>query len=109
MKTLEVRPLSASVGAEVAGTDADELASDAAFAKEVLDALETYGVLILRDLNLPPEQQVAFCGHLGAVDTSSKNHKVDGIYRVSLDPANGAGASYLRGTFVWHVDGCTPL
>jgi alpha-ketoglutarate-dependent taurine dioxygenase len=28
---------------------------------------------------------------------------------VSLDPAaNRRSAAYLRGTFVWHVDGCTP-
>jgi alpha-ketoglutarate-dependent taurine dioxygenase len=52
---------------------------------------------------------VAFCECIGPVDASNGNHEVEGIYRVSLDPAtNRWSAAYLRGTFAWHVDGCTP-
>ena len=29
------------------------------------------------------------------------------IFRVTLDPAKNSAAQYLRGTFDWHIDGCT--
>ena len=29
------------------------------------------------------------------------------IFRVTLDPAKNPSAAYLRGTFDWHIDGCT--
>jgi len=106
---VEIRPLDAAVGAEVSGVDADRLANDTALAPPLVDALESYGVLVFRRLGLLPEQQVAFCGSIGAVDCTNGNHEIEGIYRVSLDPTtNRRSASYLLGTFAWHVDGCTP-
>ena len=29
------------------------------------------------------------------------------IFRVTLDPTKNRAAAYLRGTFDWHIDGCT--
>ena len=29
------------------------------------------------------------------------------IYRVTLDPKKNPSAVYLKGTFEWHIDGCT--
>jgi alpha-ketoglutarate-dependent taurine dioxygenase len=29
------------------------------------------------------------------------------IFRVTLDPSKNSAARYLRGTFDWHIDGCT--
>jgi alpha-ketoglutarate-dependent taurine dioxygenase len=106
--TVEISPLDGIVGAEVSGVDAEQLASDAPLAASLGDALETFGVLVFRGLHLQPEQQVAFCRHLGEIDSSNGNHEVEGIYRVSLDRTTNPSASYLRGTFAWHVDGCTP-
>jgi alpha-ketoglutarate-dependent taurine dioxygenase len=109
VSSIAVEPLSATVGAAVSGVDAGRLVSDTAIAHDVLDALETHGVLVFRAVQLAPDQQVAFCNRIGEVDVSNGNHEVPGIYRVSLDPAtNRRSAAYLRGTFVWHVDGCTP-
>jgi alpha-ketoglutarate-dependent taurine dioxygenase len=71
-------------------------------------ALENYGVLVFREMHLQPEQQVAFCRNVGDVDSSNGNHEVEGVYRITLDRAKSRSASYLRGTFAWHVDGCTP-
>jgi alpha-ketoglutarate-dependent taurine dioxygenase len=92
----------------VSGVDAEQLATDAPLAASLGDALDTFGVLVFRGLHLRPEQQVAFCRHLGEIDCSNGNHEVEGIYRVSLDRTTNPSASYLRGTFAWHVDGCTP-
>jgi alpha-ketoglutarate-dependent taurine dioxygenase len=107
--TLTVERLSDTVGAEVAGVDAERLACGEIEPGAVLDALEANGVLVFPDLSLQPEAQVAFCSRLGAVDYSGSNHPVAGIYRISLDVTKNPKAEYLHSTFDWHIDGCTPL
>lgn len=110
MSLLTVNKLTASVGAEVCGIDPDRLATDDVLAEAVLDALEDNGVLVFPDLHLKPEAQVAFCRRLGEVDHSSDgHHPVPGIYPITLDPSKNSSAAYLRATFDWHIDGCTPM
>ncbi|HXY92482.1 MAG TPA: TauD/TfdA family dioxygenase [Acidimicrobiia bacterium] len=109
MSDMKVTKLSDAVGAEVTGVDVDRLLSDDALPPAIMDALEQHGVLVFRELHLDPERQVAFCRRLGEVDLSPGHHPVPGIYRVTLDTSKNANADYLRGTFVWHIDGCTPL
>lgn len=106
--TITVQPLRADIGAEVSGVDPDRLLTDHTLASSILEALEANGVLVFRDLHLAPESQVAFCRRLGEIDTSAGHHPVEGIYRVSLDTSKNSSASYLKGTFDWHIDGCTP-
>ncbi|UGQ12573.1 TauD/TfdA family dioxygenase [Yinghuangia sp. ASG 101] len=107
--TITCTPLAATVGAEVSGIGAEQLARDDAAAAAVLEALETYGVLVFRGLGLDPEHQIAFSRRLGEIDDEYGHHPVAGIYRVTLDPAKNTSAAYLQGTFEWHMDGCTPL
>ena len=110
MSLLTVTKLTESVGAEVAGLNPNRLASDDALSEAILDALEDNGVLVFRGLRLDPEAQVAFCRRLGEVDHSSDgHHSVAGIYPISLDPSKNSSATYLKATFDWHIDGCTPL
>ncbi|MBY0286852.1 MAG: TauD/TfdA family dioxygenase [Mycobacteriaceae bacterium] len=109
MSLLTINKLTASVGAEVRGLDADAMAADDAVGAAVLDALEDNGVLVFPELGLQPEAQVAFCRKLGEIDHSSDgHHPVAGIYPVTLDKSKNASAAYLRATFDWHIDGCTP-
>ena len=109
MSLLTITKLTASVGAEVTGLDSDMLAGDDALGAAVLDALEDNGVLVFPGLGLTPEAQVAFCRRLGDIDHSSDgHHPVAGIYPVTLDKSKNASADYLRATFDWHIDGCTP-
>jgi alpha-ketoglutarate-dependent taurine dioxygenase len=109
MSLLTINKLTASVGAEVIGVDPDRLAGDAGLGAAILDALEDNGVLVFRGLHLAPEAQVAFCGRLGDVDRSSDgHHPVSGIYPITLDKSKNASAAYLKATFDWHIDGCTP-
>lgn len=107
--SVQFAPLTATVGAEVQGVDSAALASDPDVARTVFQALETYGVLVFRDLHLHPAHQVSFCRQLGDIDCEPGHHPVTGIYRVSLDKSKNSSADYLRGTFYWHMDGCTPL
>ena len=109
MSLLTINKLTECVGAEVVGVDPDRLVSDDSLAEAVLDALERNGVLVFPNLHLDPEAQVAFCRRLGDVDHSSDgHHPVGGIYPITLDKSKNASAAYLRATFDWHIDGCTP-
>src|ERR1700753_4412005 len=109
MGLLTITKLTESVGAEVTGLDPGSLASDDPVGEAVLDALEDNGVLVFRGLQLNPEAQVAFCRRLGEIDHSSDgHHPVPGIYPITLDKSKNASAGYLKATFDWHIDGCTP-
>lgn len=110
MTVLTINKLTDSVGAEVLGVDSDRLASDETLGTAVLHALEDNGVLVFPGLGLKPEAQVAFCRRLGEIDHSSDgHHPVAGIYPVTLDKSKNSSADYLRATFDWHIDGCTPM
>lgn len=110
MSVLTINKLTTSVGAEVSGLDPDRLIADDALAAAVLDALEDNGVLVFHDLHLEPEAQVAFCARLGEVDRSADgHHPVSGIYPITLDKSKNRAVEYLKATFDWHIDGCTPV
>jgi alpha-ketoglutarate-dependent taurine dioxygenase len=109
MSLLTVNKLTASVGAEVTDLNPDALATDEALGAAVLEALEDNGVLVFSGLQLEPQTQVEFCRRLGEIDHSSDgHHAVAGIYPVTLDKSKNSSAAYLRATFDWHIDGCTP-
>ena len=109
MSLLTITKLRDSVGAEVTGLDPAHLASDDPVGETILDALEDNGVLVFRGLRLDPETQVGFCRRLGDIDHSSDgHHPVPGIYPITLDTSKNASAAYLKATFDWHIDGCTP-
>jgi alpha-ketoglutarate-dependent taurine dioxygenase len=110
MSQLTINKLTTFVGAEVTGTEPERVAVDDALATSLLEALEDNGVLVFPGLHLQPEAQVAFCRRLGDVDHSSDgHHPVAGIYPITLDKTKNSSAAYLRATFDWHIDGCTPM
>ena len=109
VSAMVVTPTSKTLGAEITGISPDDLLSDDSIVVSVVDALESHGVLVFRDFDLDPEIQVAFCQKLGELDYSEGHHPVPGIYRVTRDAAKNLSAEYLKGTFHWHIDGCTPL
>lgn len=109
MSLFTVNKLTSNVGAEVLGLDPGRLSSDDALGQALLHALEDNGVLVFPGLKLDPDAQVAFCRRLGEVDHSSDgHHPVAGIYPITLDKSKNSSAGYLRATFDWHIDGCTP-
>ena len=63
-------------------------------------------MLVFRGLHLDDATQVAFSKRLGRVEVFGKGEHPE-IFRVTLDPAKNRAASYLRGTFDWHIDGMT--
>lgn len=103
---LDVAPLTATVGAVVNGVDPERLVSDADLPAWTLQALEAHGVLVFRGMHLDDATQVAFSRRLGEVEKLGNGEHPE-IFRVTLDPSVNRAAAYLRGTFWWHIDGCT--
>jgi alpha-ketoglutarate-dependent taurine dioxygenase len=106
MAVITTERLSATVGALVEGVDRERLVTDDALPAWTLEALEANGALVFRDLHLDDEAQVAFSRKLGKVEKLGKGDLPE-IFRVTLDPSKNRAAKYLRGTFDWHIDGCT--
>ena len=105
-RALALEPLSPTVGAAVLGAHPDQLLRDEEFPGWCLDALERFGVLVFRQLNVDDMTQVAFSKRLGRVETFGKGELPE-IFRVTLDPAKNRAAEYLKGTVDWHIDGLT--
>jgi alpha-ketoglutarate-dependent taurine dioxygenase len=106
MTVVTIEKLSSTVGAEIVGVDGEQLLADEALPGWTLDALEAYGALIFRDLHIDDATQIVFSKKLGRVVTLGSGEHPE-IFRVTLDPAKNPAATYLRGTFDWHIDGCT--
>jgi alpha-ketoglutarate-dependent taurine dioxygenase len=98
--------LSESVGALVHGVDHDVIRSDESFPQWCLAALEENGALVFPGLHLDDPAQIEWSNKLGTVEKLGKGEYPE-IFRVTLDPAKNSAARYLRGTFDWHIDGCT--
>ena len=106
MAVITTEKLGDSVGAQVHGVDREQLLHDDELPAWTLRALEENGALVFRDLHLDDEAQVVFSRKLGKVEIFGKGEHPE-IFRVTLDPAKNPSAQYLRGTFDWHIDGCT--
>ena len=106
MPVMTTEKLTSTVGALVEGVDRDQLLHDDALPAWTLAALEANGALVFRGLHLDDETQVVFSRKLGTVEKLGKGEFPE-IFRVTLDPAKNPSAAYLRGTFDWHIDGCT--
>jgi len=106
MTVLTTEKLGPTVGAAVIDIDPERLLNDASLPEWILGALDTHGALVFRGLHIDDATQVAFSKRLGSVVVLGRGENPE-IFRVTLDPAKNPAAEYLRGTFDWHIDGCT--
>jgi alpha-ketoglutarate-dependent taurine dioxygenase len=105
--TVTTSPIAPGVGVEIVGMTADQLQQPAA-AAETQRALEQYGVVVYREINISDEELVAFSSRLGTlVVQPTGEHRYPEIQTITLDPAktNALLASYRQGNFHWHIDG----
>ena len=108
--TLEVRQLSPTLGIEVRGVDLAAPMSAAAFDR-IYAAFLRHQLLLFRDQQLEPGDQVAFARRFGSVQVHVMNqYHADGhpeIYYLSNLGADGrpSGKHPDRGTVHWHTDG----
>jgi alpha-ketoglutarate-dependent taurine dioxygenase len=68
---------------------------------EVRRLLVERGVLLFREINIADIDQVTLAGLIG--DVRDEGDK--GIFKITLDAKANAGAEYLKGSFLWHMDG----
>ncbi len=106
MAGLTTKKVGDTVGAMVLDVNRDRLLNDDTLPDATLEALETHGALVFRDLHLDDATQVAFSKKLGRVEVFGRGEHPE-IFRVTLDPKKNRSAEYLRGTFDWHIDGMT--
>ena len=78
--------------------------------ERILDALDTYNVLVFPQIHLTDDQIVALSGALGekeevkaTADGSAPSDK--GVYRISLDKDDKTQLEYVKGNDFWHMDG----
>ncbi|MET1754480.1 TauD/TfdA family dioxygenase [Novosphingobium sp. RD2P27] len=97
--SFEVIDLTEFTGSEVR-VGVDELLKPET-GKALRKLLVERGVLVLRGMNLSDEQQVHLAGNIGDVRDEGK----DGVFKVTLDKRENSRAEYLKGSFLWHMDG----
>lgn len=96
---LQTLPLTQHIGSEVRATVDDLLEpGSGALLRELLVAR---GVLVFKRLHLTDEQQVQLTGALGTVREEGGR----AVMKITLDAKASAKADYLKGTFLWHIDG----
>lgn len=106
MGALELRKLSETVGAEVLGADLETMLTDEDFPDWCLRVLEENGTLVFRGLKIDDDSQRLLSQQLNAVDAAGDG-SLPPIFRVTLDPKMNDSAQYLKGAFLWHIDGAS--
>jgi len=99
--SLDVRPLSAAVGAEIHGVDVGKGVNDEQFS-DIMRAFSEHGVIFFRDQTMTPEQHIAFARRFGDININRFFRSVDGypaIAEVRKEPDQRAN---IGGS--WHTD-----
>ncbi len=97
--TYTATPLKELIGSEVHADIENLLQPDTA--RQLRALLQERGVLVFPRLNASDEQQVALAGMMGTVREEGEK----GIFKVTLDKKANDRADYLKGSFLWHMDG----
>ena len=100
-KTIEARPLSPALGAEISGFDIAAGIDDEQFS-ELRQAYIDYGVIFLRDQDFTPEQHIAFAERWGRINVNRffeavETHPIIAEVRKEADQKANIGSS-------WHTD-----
>jgi alpha-ketoglutarate-dependent taurine dioxygenase len=70
-------------------------------ARQVRQLLEQRGVLVFKRIGLSDEQQRQLTALMGTLRQEGEQ----GVLKITLDKTVNAGADYLKGSFLWHIDG----
>ncbi|MCJ2185375.1 TauD/TfdA dioxygenase family protein [Novosphingobium beihaiensis] len=96
---IQVSNLTPQIGARVEGKPEEVLMPETAAGLRKL--LVERGVLVFPELNLTGEQQVRLAGMMGNVRDEGEK----GIFKITLDEKTNSRAEYLKGSWLWHMDG----
>lgn len=105
--TITFTPLGPTTGVEATGLRGRDLV-DRGVADACLDALDEWGVVVLREAHVDDADLVAFSRLLGdAVPLPMGGHELPEIQRITRDASQSKLAAYREATFFWHIDGTT--
>jgi alpha-ketoglutarate-dependent taurine dioxygenase len=96
VQTSELKTL---IGTEIRADIQDLLQPE--MAQELRQMLVNRGVLVFKALTPNDEEQMALARSLGTL----REELGKGIYKITLDKNSNAHADYLKGSFLWHIDG----
>ena len=82
-QTIDVRPLSGAVGAEIHGVDLSDEIPGEQFA-EIRSAFADNGVIFFRDQDLTPEQHISFARRWGPININRFFTAVDGYPEIAM-------------------------
>jgi taurine dioxygenase len=103
---MDLKPLSAAMGAEIAGVDLTKL-DDATF-ERLCDAFCRYQVIVVRDQHLTPAAQIAFSRRFGALEDQLNAHYTvpdcPEVLILSNDMKDGKPVGLIDGGDFWHSD-----
>lgn len=107
-QTLQTKRIGEALGAEITGLDASKELSEREQAY-VIDALDHHGVIVLRNQDMTPQQQVAFSQKLGKMRVSFMTDvSVRGVPEltvVSNIVEDGKPIGLVDAGALWHTDG----
>jgi taurine dioxygenase len=103
--TIDVRPVSANVGAEICGIDLAQPLSDQTY-REIRTALTEHGVIFFRDQGITPAQHAAFAQHFGEydVDPTASLGSAPGYPMICEVRKEAEETRNIGGN--WHTDHC---
>jgi len=99
MAMYESFPLTDRIGSEIRTNVENLLTPEAAV--DIRRILVERGVLVFRELGLTDDQQVTLTRLMGSLREEGEK----GILKITLDKQANARADYLKGSFLWHIDG----
>lgn len=106
---LQIRKLGTALGAEITGLDLSQPLPDDLFARMV-QAFHDHEVVVFRDQELTPEQQIAFSGRFGEIDVNVRSRYTKPghpeIFVVSNIIENGQPIGVTDAGRYWHTDHC---
>lgn len=106
--TLQIRPLSTALGAEILGVDPSQEITDAVFA-EIRQAWLDHTLLLFRGVAWTPEQQIAFTKRFGPLHIMTPLHfnlpDHPEVFQVSNVVRGGKSVGLKRAGWGWHSDG----
>jgi alpha-ketoglutarate-dependent taurine dioxygenase len=98
--SFESADLTPRIGTEIKTSKAALLSG--ALSGQIRELLEKRGVIVMRDIHMDDDEEIAFAATLGAI----RSDFGEPIMKVTFDKtANPKYGDYFHGTFFWHIDG----
>jgi alpha-ketoglutarate-dependent taurine dioxygenase len=102
---MQLRPIGEHIGVEISGIDTTK-PLDTGIVTELADALNRYGVIVMRDQTIDDAAQVAFSRCFGPLECFVKREHTNAAFPDIMEIADvGDKTKWLSTAQLWHTDG----